>query len=889
MKSKSITSLLGTAILVAANVATPARADAISKADNSNALYLGTSWVGGNAPGASDVATWSTALAAGSRTTALGADVEWLGMAVPVTPGSTLTLSSGNILTLGAGGITCVPDITLNVNCAVKLSADQTWSLTTGYFNVGDINTQGNQLTVMGSSSKKFGAITGGGPILVRTGTLTFNTGSGPRAETSPITVRPGATLNYDLHTGSKLLADSVTLIGGTLITKGDSASSALDTITQSLTTDRGAATVTLTPHSSRSLRLTSGSLVRTNSGTVLFRGPGLGSNTVAALAANSANVVFTNAPALVGASLVAGSTTNSILVGAYGDTAVAGTGLGLVTYDGTYGIRLLDTANEYAATIADGQTQLDNVRLANTSGAGVQTTTLASPTTTINSLSINETGIGTNTGITVTGNAGTTLKLNSGTVFAYQAVTTPAASDVMLLSVPTLDLNGQEGVFIVSTRGVSNGSGVAPLSLRSVVANDGGKGITFGGSGLTYIEGSVISTYTGPTTVNSGAIRIMKTGTDIGIPGNLVVNGGTAQNPGNQIPNTSDIFINGGTYAQRGQALDSQVGASETYRDLYMTGGTYVDGVGGTSSGTTTMRSGMLSGGGTWQVNGAHKTTLSGSLSIANGGVVAINRAYDTTRTTVMTVNGNVYLTNTLSGAFSPITTAGGGSAGINGSRLVLGGDVAFTGNSGNTNTVTVTATAPTSGGGYAMIALNGTRTFDIGDGAAGVDLQLAPVLTNNNAVVGALVKTGAGTLALNATNAYSGGTAVNVGTLAGTGSLASDLTVGATGAVAPGTPGTVGTFTVNANVAFANGSVLKIDASGANADLLAVTGAVTGSGTVSVTPTVSGTGPWLVMTADSITPSFVSSDSDWYLSKRNGGTELWLLLDRKTVILIR
>ncbi|WP_411883674.1 autotransporter domain-containing protein [Polaromonas sp. YR568] len=120
-----------------------------------------------------------------------------------------------------------------------------------------------------------------------------------------------------------------------------------------------------------------------------------------------------------------------------------------------------------------------------------------------------------------------------------------------------------------------------------------------------------------------------------------------------------------------------------------------------------------------------------------------------------------------------------------------------------------------------------------------------------------GGLTKAGAGTLVLSGANTYSGGTAVNAGTLAVNGSLAGGVTVnaggtlGGTGAIngavnaasggvlAPGN--SIGTLTVSGNVTFAPGSIyrVEVDAAG-NADRINVTGApgtaVINGGTVDV-----------------------------------------------------
>src|SRR5690606_36702471 len=120
-------------------------------------------------------------------------------------------------------------------------------------------------------------------------------------------------------------------------------------------------------------------------------------------------------------------------IVGAYGDSSSGGNGFnatgGLLTYDASKGVRTLDVAPEYKPTITSGQSQLDNVRLAATSGSPLAVN-LDTGLTTIGSLSIIVTGTGTHSGVTLTDAEDAGLKVASGVLYASQIVTTPTASD---------------------------------------------------------------------------------------------------------------------------------------------------------------------------------------------------------------------------------------------------------------------------------------------------------------------------------------------------------------------------------------------------------------------------------------------------------------------------
>lgn len=139
-----------------------ANAEEIGKADNQDALALGTSWVEGVAPRPTDVAVWDGEVAAsGNWTYGLGADVAWYGLRVTNSVSALTVANDGSTLTLGAGGIDFAAATNFfNVTCnaPLVLSASQTWRTTspTVFYQWGPVTANGKLTLKNGGGTGRF-------------------------------------------------------------------------------------------------------------------------------------------------------------------------------------------------------------------------------------------------------------------------------------------------------------------------------------------------------------------------------------------------------------------------------------------------------------------------------------------------------------------------------------------------------------------------------------------------------------------------------------------------------------------------------------------------------------------------------------------------------------
>jgi fibronectin-binding autotransporter adhesin len=251
-------------------------------------------------------------------------------------------------------------------------------------------------------------------------------------------------------------------------------------------------------------------------------------------------------------------------------------------------------------------------------------------------------------------------------------------------------------------------------------------------GTGTVTLTGA--NTYAGDTTVSGGALYGTTASLQGNIENNAIVGFDTTTN---------------GTYAgtMSGSGLLTVFG-----------GGTLILTANNTYTGVTAILSGTILQLG----NGGTTGMIAGNVSIESSGVLAFNRSDDVTFAGNISGEGAVAYMGpgvvTLTGS----NTYTGGTA-VSGGTVQAGSDSAF-GAAGKTLTVvggTIQATASFTIARPITLTTPG-GTFDTN----GNQLTLEGAISGS----GRLTKTGAGTLILDGTNSYTGGTTVSAGTLQGT-----------------------------------------------------------------------------------------------------------------------
>jgi outer membrane autotransporter barrel domain len=412
--------------------------------------------------------------------------------------------------------------------------------------------------------------------------------------------------------------------------------------------------------------------------------------------------------------------------------------------------------------------------------------------------------------GVLQLGNGGTTGSL-AGNIVDDATLALNRSDDLTL----TNDISGAGAL-------IQRGSGTVTLAGNNSYA--GGTVVQSGGLGVT----SAASLGSGNVSLADGArLALIGNGIDLG---NQVVIAGNAA-----------VAVDTGTSSSLGGAIDdgSQAGA------LTKTGGgtLVLHGASGYSGGTT-ISAGVLQLG-----NGGTSGSVVGN--IIDNATLALDHSDD------LTFGNDI-------GGSGAVVQRGSGTVTLTGNNSYAGGTVVQSGGLGVTSSASL-------GTGSVTIADGARLVFDgsgigLGNqvlmtGNASVDVAAGASDTLNGAIgdgaqAGTLTKTGAGTLILNGSNDYTGGTNIALGTLEvgdsdhPNASIAGPVSVGADGTlrghgridgdvVSDGVvwPGaSIGTLTINGNYTQRGDGRLIVDVSPTDASQLVVSGKATLGGSLQV-----------------------------------------------------
>jgi fibronectin-binding autotransporter adhesin len=367
--------------------------------------------------------------------------------------------------------------------------------------------------------------------------------------------------------------------------------------------------------------------------------------------------------------------------------------------------------------------------------------------------------------------------------------------------------LNIAAGGNVVSTTGntlTNQGNGVITTVggfIKSALVNQGS--MSFGGT----ISNAFLQT-AGTNTLSGNAT----------ITGSATISGGILDIAGNKLSNQL-LTLSGTGLLTNGVSGGTVNGGVSNAATVFVSADTFFDGA-VTNAGTFVFRGAV-------------------SNDLVDSGTVRLNNAATITQTA--TANAGTF---TLAGndlRVGQLAMTGGVFSNTGSARLILAGNA-----TGNPSAATAVIT-----GGILDLA-GSTRTFNIADGAATLDMQISAVVSN-----GGLTKTGAGVLELTGANKYAGGTTISNGTLridnttgsgtgtgaisiesggtlGGTGAVSGAVTVKAGGTLAPGN--SVGTFAVG-TLALQPSSALQIELAGLSSyDKLTLTGSATLGGNLDI-----------------------------------------------------
>jgi autotransporter-associated beta strand protein len=396
-------------------------------------------------------------------------------------------------------------------------------------------------------------------------------------------------------------------------------------------------------------------------------------------------------------------------------------------------------------------------------------------------------------------------------------------------------------GDYVLGSKTLTVGSNNLSTTVSGVISGTGGS-LTKTGNGTLTLSGA--NTYTGATTVSGGTLEISGSiaSSTVSVNASRTLRYiGTANAGSTTITNSGNLqFYNSSTAGSTVITNNSSV-----LFDQNSSAGS------ATFTNNGSMQFNTASSAGSALITNNIGSSLVFQNSSAAGNATITNNSDITffssssAETANITNNDTVTFGNTSTASDATITTTNGGvTIFILGSR---GGAARFVTNAGGTFDISglsssgTTAGSIEGGGDYVL----GNKNLEVGSND--LSTTVSGVISG---VGGSLTKTGSGTLNLTGTNTYTGATDVDDATLRVNGSIAtsnlttinSGATLGGTGilgnttisggTLAPGN--SIGTITVNGNLALGPGSLYLVEVSPTEADRTNVTGTATLDGTV-------------------------------------------------------
>ncbi|HRJ71100.1 MAG TPA: autotransporter-associated beta strand repeat-containing protein [Terrimicrobiaceae bacterium] len=722
---------------------------------------------------------------------------------------NTISIGSGVNLTLGGSSPNTVTTLSGKISGAGSITIENSpWVFNNAANDFsGGITMTAGQLVAQ--TSNAFG-----------TGTLTLQGGALRATTTASVTVANTVLIGGNLQLGSSSgTASKLTLTGNTTLTGG-----AVRTLTISGTTGAtpvvfagaigesgGSSGLTIVGSGNGGILEFSGSSANTYSGLTSV------TNSTATLLLNKtgANAIAGNLTLTIGtvrlgqSNQIADSSTVSLSGGTFDLNGRSDT-VGLLL--GTGGV--ITTSTSGTSTLTTNGVSGTTVTLASSLQDGAGTLALVkggNDALILTGLNSHSGGTTLNSGQLVlsgTSALGTgALILNGGILRTTDSVSRTYSNAVQIggdlqigigTTQSTLTLTGSTTILgSGATRAIAvNGSGTNTSNFNPVIfggpIGDGGnnnglliQGVAAGNSTRVFFglgaADTAANTYTGLTTVGNSTATIAtlvldKADGTNAVRGDLTVAnaGAVSLNRANQIADTSTVTVSGGNLAFAPGSGTSDNGVNETISNLTMTAGTLnTDPSAAGGSNTVTVNNTLAFSGGVLRINPTSTVVanavqvsgtntsgfrLGGTLEVGSGG---------------LTLTQSDFAPDSGSGFFNIMQFAAGNSndgvdvGTVQGGTMKLNGNITTVASATNTNGLRISVGA---GGTNSSIDLNGgNRTFNVANGAADIDLQINPRLTDSVGG-GSFTKTGAGTLVLDGGGAggnYAGPATINAGTL--------------------------------------------------------------------------------------------------------------------------